>query len=74
MNNKLLLGVNVDHVATVRQARREGNDGLKKLERDKEISQDQEHTGFEEIQKLHDHYIAEVGKSLETKEKDILTV
>ena len=58
----------------IRQARREGNEGLKKLERDKEISEDQEHTGFEEIQKLHDHYIAEIGKALETKEKDILTV
>ncbi len=57
----------------VRQARREGNDGLKAMERDKKISQDQEHTGFEETQKLHDHYIAEVGKTLETKEEDILT-
>ncbi|MFQ5351411.1 MAG: ribosome recycling factor, partial [Thermoanaerobaculia bacterium] len=57
----------------IRQARREGNDGLKAMERDKEISQDQEHTGFEETQKLHDHYIAEVGKALETKEHDILT-
>ncbi|MFQ5350189.1 MAG: ribosome recycling factor [Thermoanaerobaculia bacterium] len=57
----------------VRQARREGNDGLKVLERDKEISQDQQHTGFEETQKLHDHYIAEIGKTLDTKEQDILT-
>ena len=58
----------------IRQARREGNESLKRMERDKEISQDQEHTGFEETQKLHDHYIAEVGKALEIKEKDILTV
>ena len=57
----------------IRQARREGNDGLKVMERDKKISQDQEHTGFEETQKLHDHYIAEVGKTLEVKEQDILT-
>ena len=57
----------------VRQARREGNDGLKAMEREKEISQDQEHTGFEETQKLHDHYIAEIGKTLQTKEEDILT-
>ncbi len=58
----------------VRQARREGNDALKVMERDKKISQDQEHTGFEETQKLHDHYITEIGKSLETKEQEILTV
>ena len=57
----------------IRQARREGNDGLKAMERDKEISQDQQHTGFEETQKLHDHYIAEVAKTLDTKEQDILT-
>ncbi len=57
----------------VRQARREGNDALKEMEREKKISQDQEHTGFDEIQKLHDHYIGEVDKALETKEQDILT-
>ena len=57
----------------VRQARREGNDSLKAMEKEKEISQDQEHTGFEETQKLHDHYIAEIGKTMAIKEEDILT-
>lgn len=58
----------------VRQARREGNEGLKALEKDKEISQDEEHRGHDEVQKLHDHYIGQVNQALETKEKDILTV
>jgi ribosome recycling factor len=58
----------------VRQARREGNDLLKQMEKDKEISQDEEHRGMDEVQKLHDKYIAEINKALETKEKDILTV
>lgn len=58
----------------VRQARREGNDQLKKMEKDKEISQDDEHRGFDEIQKLHDKYIAEIAQVLENKEKDILEV
>lgn len=58
---------------SVRIARRDGNDALKKMEKDKEISQDQEHTGFDEHQKLHDHYIGEINNALETKEKDILT-
>ena len=58
----------------VRQARREGNEELKKMEKDKEIGQDEEHRGLEEIQKLHDHYIAEINKALATREKDILTV
>ena len=58
----------------IRAARREGNDTLKKMERDKELGQDDAHTGLDEIQKLHDHYIAEVNKALEVKEEDILTV
>lgn len=58
----------------VRQARREGNDALKKLEKDKEISQDEEHRGMDEVQKLHDKYIAEINTALEHKEKDIMTV
>ena len=56
----------------VRQARREGNDRLKKMEKAKEISQDDEHRGHDETQKLHDHYIGQVNKALETKEKDIM--
>ena len=49
------------------------DDGLKAMEREKKISQDQERTGLEETQKLHDHYIAEIGKTLAVKEEDILT-
>ena len=42
------------------------------MERDKEIGQDDEHRGHEEMQRLHDHYIGEVNTALENKEKDIL--
>jgi len=58
---------------TVRQARREGNDLLKKMEKDKDISQDDEKRGHDEMQKLHDHYIKEVNEALETKEEQIMT-
>lgn len=58
----------------VRHARREGNDQLKKLEREGEISQDDERRGLDEVQKLHDHYIAEVNKSLASKEAQIMEV
>ena len=58
----------------VRQARREGNDLLKRMERDKEISQDEEKRGHDEVQKLHDHYIGEVNRALETKETQIMEV
>jgi ribosome recycling factor len=56
----------------IRQARREGNEALKKMEKNKEIGEDDERRGEAEVQKLHDHYIGEVNKALEHKEKDIL--
>jgi ribosome recycling factor len=58
----------------VRQARREGNDKLKKMEKDKAISQDDERRGLDEVQKLHDRYIGEIGSALEKKEQQILEV
>jgi ribosome recycling factor len=58
----------------VRQVRREGNDKLKKMEKDKAISQDDERRGLDEVQKLHDHYIAEVGSALQKKEQQIMEV
>ena len=58
----------------VRQARREGNDKLKKMEKDKAISQDDERRGLDEVQKLHDHYIGEIGSALAKKEQQILEV
>lgn len=56
----------------IRGARREANDALKAMEREKDIGQDDERRGHDEIQKLHDHYIGEISKTLATKEKDIL--
>ncbi len=58
----------------VRQARREGNDRLKVMEKEHRISQDDERRGLEEIQKLHDHYVGLTQEALEHREKDILTV
>lgn len=64
-----------EHAKTaVRQARREGNDKLKKKEKDKEISQDDERRGLDEVQKLHDRYIGEIQGSLQKKEQQILEV
>ena len=58
----------------VRQARREGNERLKKMERDHEIGQDDERRGLDEVQKLHDHYIAEINGALQKKEQQIMEV
>jgi ribosome recycling factor len=58
----------------VRQIRRDGNDAIKKLEQDKEISEDQMHDGHEQVQKLHDTYISRIKDILEHKESEILEV
>ncbi len=58
----------------VRQARREGNERLKAMQVEKEIGKDDEHRGHEEMQKLHDHYIQEISKTVEHKEADVMEV
>lgn len=64
-----------EHARTgIRLARREANEKLKKLEKEHELGQDDEHRALDEIQKLHNREIEEVAKVLEHKEKDILTV
>jgi ribosome recycling factor len=58
----------------IRRFRHEGNDRLKKMFRDKEISEDDERRALEETQKLTDRKIAEVDEVLKAKEKEILAV
>jgi ribosome recycling factor len=58
----------------IRRYRHEGNDRLKKLFREKKISEDDERRGLEESQKLTDRKIAEVDALLAAKEKEILAV
>jgi ribosome recycling factor len=58
----------------VRNLRREANEQLKKLLKDKAISEDDDRKGQDEIQKLTDRYIGEVDKQIAAKEQEILTV
>ncbi|MCH9647394.1 MAG: ribosome recycling factor [Deltaproteobacteria bacterium] len=58
----------------IRQARRDGNDRLKSMEKAKEIGQDDERRGNDEMQKLHDHYINEINQTLKKKEGLIMEV
>jgi ribosome recycling factor len=58
----------------LRQVRRDGNDKVKQLEKDKEISEDQMHDGLESIQKLTDAYATKIAEILDAKEKEILEV
>lgn len=58
----------------VRNLRREANDALKKLLKDKEISEDDDRRGQEEIQKLTDRYVAEIDQLVAQKEAEIMKV
>ena len=59
---------------SVRNARRDANAMLKELEKDKEISEDDERRGQEDIQKLTDAFIAKVEKLLAEKEADLMEI
>jgi ribosome recycling factor len=58
----------------VRNLRRDANEQLKKLVKDKAISEDDERRAQEDIQKLTDRFVAEIDKLLATKEQEIMTV
>ncbi len=58
----------------IRQVRRDGNETIKKMEREKSISEDQMHDGQADVQKLTDTYVAKVNEILEKKEKEIMEV
>ncbi|MFT3665772.1 ribosome recycling factor [Piscinibacter sp.] len=57
-----------------RNVRRDANDHLKKLLKDKEISEDDERRALEQLQRLTDGTIAEIDKLVATKESEILAV
>lgn len=56
----------------VRNIRRDGNDALKKMEKDGDISKDDHKKREEEIQKLTDSYVKKIDDTLTAKEKEIL--
>ena len=58
----------------VRNVRRDGMDSLKKLEKDGEISQDEQKTLGEQVQKLTDKKVAEIDELTAAKEKEIMQV
>jgi len=58
----------------IRNVRRDANDIVKKLEKDKSISEDEAKKAQEDMQKLTDKYIKEVDTILSVKEKEILEV
>jgi ribosome recycling factor len=58
----------------IRQVRRDINDRLKKIEKEHEISQDDERRAHDEVQKMTDKFIEEVNQALKHKEQEIMEV
>jgi ribosome recycling factor len=71
---KLVKGEGEDAKIAVRNIRRDANEQLKKLVKDKAISEDDERRGSDDIQKLTDKAIVDIDKLLSEKEKEVLTV
>jgi len=58
----------------IRNIRRDVLADIKELEKEKEISEDEERRAQDDVQKITDKYIAAVDKALETKEKDLMII
>jgi len=63
-----------EHRTAVRNIRRDENDKLKKLLKDKQISEDAERDGLEQVQKLTDSYISRIDELSKSKEHEIMSV
>ena len=63
-----------DHRTAVRNVRRDSNERLKKMLKDKAISEDAERDGLDEIQKLTNSYIGKIDEFSKSKENEIMSV
>jgi len=71
---KLVKSEAEDAKIAIRNIRRDANESLKKLVKDKAVSEDDERRASEEIQKLTDKFVIDVDKLVAEKEKEVLTV
>ena len=63
-----------DHRTAARNIRRDANERLKKMLKDKQISEDNERDGLEEVQKLTNTYIGKIDELSKSKEHEIMSV
>jgi ribosome recycling factor len=71
---KLVKNEAEDAKIAVRNIRRDANESLKKLVKDKACSEDEERRAQDEVQKLTDKFVIEIDKLVVDKEKEVLTV
>jgi len=63
-----------EHRTAVRNVRRDGNEALKKLAKDKKISEDDEKRAMEEVQKITDDEIRRMEEMCRNKEREVLQI
>jgi ribosome recycling factor len=63
-----------DAKIAVRNIRRDANEQLKKLLKDKEVGEDEERRAQDDVQKLTDRFVNEIDKALQSKETDLMAV
>ncbi|AXK65819.1 ribosome recycling factor [Burkholderia anthina] len=71
---KVVKGEGETAKVAIRNLRRDANEALKKLVKDKEISEDDERRASDDVQKLTDKHVTEVDKLVQSKEAEIMTV
>jgi ribosome recycling factor len=71
---KVVRGAGEDAKVAVRNLRREANEQLKRLLKDKAVSEDDERRGQDEVQRLTDRVVAEIDRLVQSKEAEVLAV
>jgi len=71
---KQLHGIAENHRVAVRNIRRDGNESVKKLLKDKTIAEDDERRALDEIQKMTTTYMDKLDQAAKVKEKEIIEI
>jgi ribosome recycling factor len=71
---KKLHGVAEHHRVSIRNIRRDGNEAVKKLLKDKKVTEDDDKKAHDEIQKLTDAYMLKIDQASKAKEKEIMEI
>ena len=71
---KVVRNAGEDAKIAVRSVRREGNEHLKKLLKDKEVSEDDERRAQDEVQRLTDRTISDIDRLVQGKEAEVMAV
>jgi len=71
---KRLHGIAEHHRVSVRNIRRDGNEAVKKLLKDKKLAEDDEKKALDDIQKMTDAYMLKIDQAAKTKEKEIMEI